>query len=136
MTLRTSISAALERNRARKLKSKVLKARVEAEATQLAARFDRAESLTPAEIAVWIGSPEEIMDPLVRMWARRVAVQDASSLARDIAKCSEQDRRLLALSADGWTRREIAHYLFIPLTSVSQEVRRVFQQLGAKLVNP
>jgi DNA-binding NarL/FixJ family response regulator len=75
----------------------------------------------------------ELVEPVLRLWARRVPVEDTTKLAADIASLDERDGRLLALAADGSTRNEIAYHLFLPKKSVHRDLRRIFARLGGEL---
>jgi hypothetical protein len=133
MALRTTISAALDRRKARKQQRREDKELRQQKQKEVEERLARAYALTPQELAQRIATGE-LVGKRVARWARCVPSGDMSKLARDIAALSEQDRRMLALVADGWRLREIeASWLPGVPAGVFVKVRRIFVQLGADL---
>jgi DNA-binding NarL/FixJ family response regulator len=131
MTLRRRISVTRERRKARRQKAREDAERRRQAQKKMQERVERAYALTPQELGERI-SAGELADKKVRRWARRVSHRDASSLARDVAELSDRDRQLLSLVLDGWTTYEIASVFFKAWSSVTRDVRRIFEGLAAK----
>jgi DNA-binding CsgD family transcriptional regulator len=81
----------------------------------------RRAELTPKELA-------EIV--LASALSERVETGDAERLASRIARLADRDRYMLALLAEGRTRKEVAYALWRDEYTVKEDMKRIFKVLA------
>jgi DNA-binding CsgD family transcriptional regulator len=93
------------------------------EGRQAKAEDARLRALTPIELAEKVAGSD---------LARRLPAGDTTLLAMRIAKLSDHESYLLALSAEGRTEREISQWLFMALNTVHNDLRLIRKRLSGE----